>query len=108
MEALNPQAVHFHVLISKVKLKHLFIPAMPEFFEAIWHGDAIGDGGDLEEALRSFSVVKPEDGNWEEACSAEGANPHIERFTSFEDYLDNSDALETIPVTAKMISDVIE
>ena len=88
--------------------RYLFMPAMPEFFEAIWHGDGIGDGGDLEEALQSFAVVKPEDGNWEEACSAKGANPHIERFTSFEDYLDNSDALETIPVTSKMITDAIE
>lgn len=23
---------------------------MSEFFEAIWHGEGIGDGGDLEEA----------------------------------------------------------
>ena len=25
---------------------------MSEFFEAIWHGEGIGDGGDLEEALQ--------------------------------------------------------
>ena len=81
---------------------------MPEFFEAIWHGDGIGDGGNLDEALRSFAIVKPDDGDWGEACSANGANPHIERFTCFDDYLDNSDALETIPVTCKMIMDVIE
>ena len=81
---------------------------MSEFFEAIWHGDGIGDGGNLDEALRSFAIVKPDDGDWEEACSANGANPHIERFTSFDDYLDNSDALETIPVTSKMIMDAIE
>ena len=27
---------------------------MSEFFEAIWHGEGIGDGGDLEEALQAF------------------------------------------------------
>ena len=81
---------------------------MPEFYEAIWHGNGIGDGGNLEEALQSFAIVKPVDGNWEEACAAKGANPCIERFTSFEDYLDNKDALETIPVTSKMIMDFIE
>ena len=81
---------------------------MSEFFEAIWHGDGIGDGGNLDEALQSFVIVKPEDGDWEEACSAIGANPHIERFASFDAYLDNCDALETIPVTSKMIIDAIE
>ena len=107
-ESLKIATVHFQVLTIKIDDQYLFMLEMPEFFEAIWHGDGIGDGGDLEEALQSFAVVKPEDGNWEEACSAKGADPHIERFTSFEDYLDNNDALETIPVTPKMITDAIE
>ena len=25
---------------------------MSEFFEAIWHGDGIGDGGDLDDTMR--------------------------------------------------------
>ena len=31
-----------------------FQSEMSEFFEAFWHGEGIGDGGDLEEALQSF------------------------------------------------------
>ena len=27
---------------------------MFEFFEAIWHGEGVGDGGDLEEALQAY------------------------------------------------------
>ena len=73
------------------------------FFEVLWHGESIGDGGDLEEALASFVVVQPEQGTWEEACAAPGAAPHIRRYASFDAYLDNADELETIPVTAAMI-----
>ena len=80
---------------------------MSEFFEAIWHGEGIGDGGDLEEALQADVAVKPDDGNWLEACGAEGANPTIERFASFDAYLDNADPLERIAVTARMIADAI-
>ena len=80
---------------------------MSEFFEAIWHGEGIGDGGDLEEALQAFVIVKPDDGDWLNACAAEGANPHIERFASFDAYLDNDDALESIDVTAQMIADAV-
>lgn len=59
---------------------------MSEFFEAIWHGEGVGDGGDLEEALQAFVAVKPEEGDWVEACAAEGADPVIERFASFDAY----------------------
>ena len=48
---------------------------MSEFFEAIWHGEGVGDGGDLEETLQAYAVVKPEDGDWVEACAAEGPTP---------------------------------
>ena len=80
---------------------------MSEFFEAIWHGEGIGDGGDLGEALQSFVAVKPDDGDWVAACAADGALPHVERFASFDAYLDNKDALETIPVQAQMIVDAL-
>ena len=80
---------------------------MSEFFESIWHGEGVGDGGDLEEALQAYLVVKPEDGDWVEACAAEGADPVVERFASFEVYLDNADPLETIVVTPTMITDAL-
>lgn len=73
------------------------------FFEVMWHGEGIGDGGDPQEALQAFAVVIPDDGNWSAACEAPGAEPCLNRFASFEAFLDNDDALETIPVTAAMI-----
>jgi len=76
---------------------------MTAFLEAFWQGEGIGDGGDLEEALQSYVAVKPDDDDWETACAAAGAEPRIERFASFDAYLDNEDALEVIPVTAQMI-----
>ena len=78
-------------------------PQMTAFLEAFWHGQGIGDGGDLDEALQSYQSVEPDDGDWTRACTAPGADPWIERFASFEAYLDNEDALERIPVTAQMI-----
>ncbi len=86
----------------------LLFSAMSEFFEAIWHGEGIGDGGDLDEALQAYVVVKPENNDWIEACAVEGADPHIERFASFDSYLDNQDALEVIKVTPQMIAVAIE
>ena len=80
---------------------------MSEFFEAIWLGEGVGDGGDLEEALQAYLAVKPEDGDWVEACAADGADPVIERFASFDAYLDNADPLESIAVTAQMIADAV-
>ena len=80
---------------------------MSEFSEAIWHGEGIGDGGDLEEALQAYGVVKPDDGDWASACAAPGATPRIERFASFDAYLDNADPLESIAVTAQMIADAV-
>ena len=80
---------------------------MSEFFEAIWHGEGVGDGGDLEEALQAYVAVKPEEGDWVEACAAEGAHPVIERFASFEAYLDNAAPLERIAVTPQMISEAL-
>ena len=74
------------------------------FYEVLWHGEQIGDGGDLEEALQAYAAVKPDDGDWPGACASAGAGPCIRRYASFEAFLDNADALETIPVTAAMIS----
>ncbi|MDM7952050.1 MAG: hypothetical protein QUV07_02375 [Cyanobium sp. CZS 25K] len=71
------------------------------FYEVFWHGEAIGDAGDLDEALASYGVVKPEDGDWAAACGE--AEPEIQRYASFEAFLDNDDALDTIPVNAAMI-----
>lgn len=78
------------------------------FFEVLWHGEAIGDGGDLEEALQAYGLVKPEDGDWPSACSRPGADPCIRRYASFNAFLDNADELETIPVTAAMIDKALE
>jgi hypothetical protein len=73
------------------------------FYEVVWHGEGIGDGGDPGEALQAFAAVAPEDGDWQTACAAPGAEPCLNRFASFDAFLDNADALETIPVTAAMI-----
>jgi len=81
---------------------------MSEFFEAIWHGEGIGDGGDLQEALQAYVTVKPDDNDWIAACAVEDAEPRIERFASFDAYLDNEDALEVIAVTPQMIVVAIE
>ena len=75
-----------------------------QFYEVLWHGDQIGDGGDLEEALQAYAAVKPDDNDWDTACAEAGADPCIRRYASFDAYLDNADELETIPVSASMIS----
>jgi len=79
-----------------------------EFYEAIWNGVGVGDGVDLEEALQSFVAVRPLNDDWIEACSLEEVNPHVNRYSSFDDYLDNADSLETIQVTASMIMSALE
>ena len=68
-----------------------------------WHGEAIGDGRDLDEALTAYLSVKPEEGSWVAACTAALVQACVRRYASFEAYLDNADELETIPVTAAMI-----
>jgi hypothetical protein len=73
------------------------------FFEVFWDGEAIGDGGDLEEALTAYLSVQPEDISWAEACAAASALPCIRRYASFEAYLDNADEQQTIAVTVAMI-----
>jgi hypothetical protein len=73
------------------------------FFEVLWHGEAIGDGGDLEEALQSYGLLDPLPPDWAEACAEPDAEPCVRRYASFDAFLDNADELETIPVTAAMI-----
>ena len=51
--------------------------------------------------------MKPDDGDWGKACAVDGADPVIERFASFESYLDNADPLETIAVTPQMIDEAL-
>jgi hypothetical protein len=77
------------------------------FYEVIWQGEGIGDGGDPQEALRAYAAVAPDDGDWSAACGAPGAEPCLNRFSSFDAFLDNADALETIPVTAAMIEEAL-
>ena len=45
---------------------------MSEFFEAIWHGEGIGDGADPGGSSSGLCVVKPEDGDWVEAVPLTG------------------------------------
>ncbi len=78
------------------------------FFEPIWYGKSIGDGSDLDEAITAYLLVKPDNGNWEEACSVDGANPYIDHYSSFDDYLDNADSIESISVTSEMISEALD
>ncbi|MFM7312214.1 MAG: hypothetical protein ACKO0M_03445 [Cyanobium sp.] len=77
------------------------------FYEVMWHGEGIGDGGDPEEALQAYAAVTPDDGDWQAACEAAGADPCLNRFASFDAFLDNDDPLESIPVTAAMITDAL-
>lgn len=77
------------------------------FFEVVWHGEGIGDGGDPQEALQAYAAVAPDDGDWSAACAAPDAQPCLNRFASFEAFLDNADPLETIPVTAAMIEEAL-
>jgi len=78
------------------------------FYEVMWHGEGIGDGGDPEEALQAYAAVAPEDGDWQSACAAAAAEPCLQRYASFEAFLDNAEALETIPVTAAMIEAALD
>ena len=73
------------------------------FFELLWKGENCGDAGDLEEALVHFQELIPKHLSWQEVCSDPEIEPTICRFRSFEAFLDNEDALETIHPTAEML-----
>ena len=78
------------------------------FFEMLWMGDSFSDAADLEEALAGFLEVKPEEKDWSEVCGNDTYAPTIRRYRSFDAYLDNADALETIEVTAAMLEEAEE
>ncbi|WP_320676609.1 hypothetical protein [Prochlorococcus sp. MIT 1300] len=78
------------------------------FYQAIWNGESIGDGDNLVEALQSYLSVKPSDGDWEVALVNLEDTPQLQRFTSFDSYLDNHDPLEVIPVNVEMIRSAID
>lgn len=46
------------------------------FFEALWEGEGIGDGGDVNEALLSYAAVQDDDLSWEEAIRRASAPLH--------------------------------
>ncbi|WP_415399614.1 hypothetical protein [Synechococcus sp. W4D4] len=73
------------------------------FFELLWKGENCGDAGDLEEALVNFQEFRPKHLSWQEVCADPAINPTICRYGSFEAFLDNEDALETIHPTADML-----
>jgi hypothetical protein len=81
---------------------------MGPFFESLWQGESIGDGADPGEALLAYRAVSPEeddwDGDWQALLASSDADPHLLRYSSFEAFLDNADALERIPVSAAMIA----
>lgn len=81
------------------------------FFEAIWRGESIGDGAEAWEALRAYAALIPRDGSWrgdwQALCDEPGADPHLLRYSCFEGFLDNEDALERIPVTAALLAEAM-
>lgn len=77
------------------------------FYEVLWMGDSLNDAADLEEALACYGEVKPEGLAWSEVCGNPTYAPEIRRYRSFDAYLDNEDAVETIVVTAAMLEGVL-
>jgi len=75
------------------------------FYELLLQGDAFGDAGDLEEALAALREARPKDRTWQELCDDPEAAPQIRRYRSFEAFLDNEDAIETIHPTAAMLDE---
>ena len=73
------------------------------FLELILLGEAFGDAADLEEALAAFREARPEGSSWSELCADPDAAPTIHRYRSFEAFLDNEDAIETLHPTAAML-----
>ncbi|MFM7313318.1 MAG: hypothetical protein ACKO0M_09150 [Cyanobium sp.] len=73
------------------------------FYELVLQGEAFGDAADLEEALAALREARPKELTWEEICADPAAAPEIRRYRSFEAFLDNEDAIETIHPTAAML-----
>lgn len=73
------------------------------FYELLLQGEAIGDAGDLEEAIATLREARPEELSWQQLCTDPESAPIIRRYRSFEAFLDNEDAVETIRPTAAML-----
>lgn len=73
------------------------------FYELVLQGEAVGDAGDLDEALAVFREAKPDDLTWQELFADPAAAPLIRRYRSFEAFLDNEDAVEIITPSIDML-----
>ena len=73
------------------------------FYELVWQGEGFSDASDLEEATAAFLELKPKELSWSEVCADPTNGPTIRRYRSFDAFLDNEDAIETIVVTAAML-----
>ena len=58
------------------------MPGAMGFFEVFWHGEAIGDGSDLDEALAAYLAVQPEEGSWAAACADAQAQQYRSEFSA--------------------------
>ena len=73
------------------------------FFELLLQGEAFGDAGDMDEAIACFRAAKPKDLSWQDLCADPEAAPVIRRYRSFDAFLDNEDAIETIHPSPEML-----
>ncbi len=73
------------------------------FFEVCWMGEGVADAGDFEEALACYLELRPAGLGWQEVCADPAYSPLVRSYRSFDAFLDNEEAIETIPVTAAML-----
>jgi hypothetical protein len=73
------------------------------FYELLLQGEAFGDAGDLDEAMAAFREAKPKELTWQQLCADPEAAPLIRRYRSFDAFLDNEDAIETIHPSPAML-----
>ncbi|MFM2081089.1 MAG: hypothetical protein RLZZ219_1771 [Cyanobacteriota bacterium] len=73
------------------------------FYELLLQGEAIGDAADLEEAIATLREARPKQLSWQQLCDDPAAAPLIRRYRSFEAFLDNEDAIETIQPCVSML-----
>ena len=76
------------------------------FYELLLQGEAFGDAGDLDEAMAAFREAKPKELTWQQLCADPEAAPLIRRYRSFDAFLDNEDAIETIHPSPAMLDGV--
>ena len=73
------------------------------FYELLLQGEAFGDAADLDEALETLREARPKELSWEQLCADPEEAPVIRSYRSFEAFLDNEDAVETILPTPAML-----